>query len=42
MQVADACGNLHLLGRLAQYQYYNIDAIVSQALRLAQTFRSPD
>ena len=36
---ADLCGNLHLLGRLAEYQYYNIDAIVSRALRLAEELR---
>lgn len=27
--------NLHLLGRLAEYKYYNMDAIVAQALALA-------
>ncbi len=27
--------NLHLLGRLAEYQYYNMDAIVARALELA-------
>ena len=27
--------NLHLLGRLAEYQYYNMDAIVKRALELA-------
>ena len=27
--------NLHLLGRLAEYKYYNMDAIVAQALKLA-------
>ncbi len=29
--------NLHLLGRLAEYKYYNMDAIVAQALALADT-----
>ena len=29
--------NLHLLGRLAEYKYYNIDAMVDKALRLAHT-----
>ena len=29
--------NLHLLGRLAEYQYYNMDAIVKRALELAAT-----
>ena len=28
-------GNLHLLGRLAEYKYYNMDAIVARALDLA-------
>ncbi len=27
--------NFHLLGRLAEYKYYNIDAIVDEALKLA-------
>lgn len=26
--------NLHLLGRLAEYQYYNMDAIVAKALQM--------
>ena len=29
-------GNLHLLGRLAEYQYYNMDAIAARALDLAE------
>jgi len=29
-------GNLHLLGRLAEYKYYNMDAIAGRALDLAQ------
>ena len=28
-------GNLHLLGRLAEYKYYNMDAIVARALALS-------
>ncbi|MEG1073447.1 MAG: UDP-galactopyranose mutase, partial [Oscillospiraceae bacterium] len=31
--------NLHLLGRLAEYQYYNMDAIVARALALAETLQ---
>ncbi len=31
--------NVYLLGRLAEYKYYNIDAIVKEALRLADTIR---
>ena len=32
---ADKFPNLHLLGRLAEYQYYNMDAIAAKALELA-------
>ena len=35
--LADNVGSLHLLGRLAEYKYYNMDAIVAQALALADT-----
>ena len=38
-QIADGCGNLHLLGRLAEYRYYNIDGIISRALAMADEFR---
>lgn len=30
--------NFYLLGRLAEYKYYNIDAIVNEALKLADRF----
>ncbi len=33
---ADRCETLTLLGRLAEYRYYNIDAIVSRALETAR------
>ena len=33
--LADAMPNLHLVGRLAEYKYYNMDAIVARALALA-------
>ena len=33
--LAEGYGGLHLLGRLAEYQYYNMDAIVERALTLA-------
>ena len=36
-QEADRCPTLRLLGRLAEYRYYNIDAIVARALAMAQT-----
>lgn len=35
--LADSVGNLHLLGRLAEYKYYNMDAIAARALELAET-----
>ena len=31
--------NFHLLGRLAQYKYYNIDGIVLEALKLSKTLQ---
>ena len=34
-ELADGYSNLHLLGRLAEYKYYNMDAIVARALQLA-------
>ena len=34
--LADAIPNLHLLGRLAEYKYYNMDAIAGRALALAE------
>jgi len=34
-ELADRFGNLHLLGRLAEYKYYNMDAIAAKALELA-------
>ncbi|MBA2495399.1 MAG: UDP-galactopyranose mutase [Acidobacteria bacterium] len=30
--LADACSNVHFVGRLATYKYYNMDQIVAQAL----------
>ena len=33
--LSDGYDNLYLLGRLAEYKYYNMDAIVAQALALA-------
>ena len=33
---ADRFSNLHLLGRLAEYKYYNMDAIAGKALELAE------
>ena len=35
--LADRIGNLHLLGRLAEYKYYNMDAIAARALELSDT-----
>ena len=34
---ADKVENLHLLGRLAEYKYYNMDAIAARALALTDT-----
>ena len=34
--LADRFPNLHLLGRLAEYKYYNMDAIAGRALDLAE------
>ena len=36
-QEAERFGNLHLLGRLAEYKYYNMDAIAARALELADS-----
>ena len=35
-QLAGRFPNLHLLGRLAEYKYYNMDAIARRALDLAE------
>ena len=35
--LADRCPSLHLLGRLAEYKYYNMDAIAGRALDLARS-----
>ena len=35
--LAERYGNLYLLGRLAEYKYYNMDAIVARALELCDT-----
>ena len=35
VQLLEGYPNFHLLGRLAEYKYYNIDAIVDEALKLA-------
>ena len=31
-QLADATPNVHFVGRLATYKYYNMDQVVAQAL----------
>ena len=36
-RLLDHIPNFHLLGRLAEYKYYNIDAIVEKALQLGKT-----
>lgn len=35
----DQISNFHLLGRLAEYQYYNIDVMVEKAMGLAEKLR---
>lgn len=37
MQLVSGCENFHPLGRLAEYKYYNMDAICKEALVLADT-----
>ena len=39
--LASRCEGLHLLGRLAEYKYYNMDAIAGRALALAQDLVRP-
>ncbi|MCB8817686.1 UDP-galactopyranose mutase [Desulfosporosinus shakirovi] len=36
-KLSDQFPQVHLLGRLAEYKYYNMDAIVNKALKLADT-----
>ena len=38
-ELAKKYPNLYLLGRLAEYKYYNMDAVVSQALKLSESIR---
>jgi len=38
-ELADRFPNLHLLGRLAEYKYYNMDAIAARALELAEKLK---
>ncbi len=33
-EIADATPNVHFVGRLATYKYYNMDQVVAQALTL--------
>lgn len=35
----EGISNLHLLGRLAEYQYYNIDVMVEKAMELAEKLK---
>ena len=37
--LADRFDNLYLLGRLAEYKYYNMDAIAGRALELAEKLK---
>ena len=38
-KMVDKIPKFYLLGRLAEYKYYNIDAIVDRALALSQQIR---
>lgn len=38
-QLAESIPNFYLLGRLAEYKYYNIDAIVEKALELGRNLK---
>jgi UDP-galactopyranose mutase len=40
--LTDHLDNFYLLGRLAEYKYYNMDAIVDLALDLAHSINFPD
>jgi UDP-galactopyranose mutase len=40
-QAAKALPGLHLLGRLAEYKYYDMDDAVAAALRLASELERP-
>ncbi|MBR2577601.1 MAG: UDP-galactopyranose mutase, partial [Erysipelotrichaceae bacterium] len=37
VELAEGYKDLYLLGRLAEYKYYNMDAIILKALELAET-----
>jgi len=39
-ELADSETNVHFVGRLAQYRYYNMDQVVAAALKLAETVAS--
>lgn len=41
-ELAARCGNLYLLGRLAEYKYYNMDAIAARALELSERILSAE
>jgi len=38
--LADATENVHFVGRLATYKYYNMDQVVAQALTLFKRIAS--
>ncbi len=38
-KLVEGYGNFHLLGRLAEYKYYNIDAMAKKAMELADTLK---
>ena len=38
-ELADEFNNIYLCGRLAQYKYYNMDAVINEALKLADEIK---
>ena len=42
LEKASQISNFYLLGRLAQYKYFNMDVVINEALKLFETLRSCD
>ncbi len=41
-KLAEKFSNLHLLGRLAEYKYYNMDAIIARALEMSEVLMTEE
>ena len=39
LEDVECCSQLYLCGRLAEYRYYNMDAVVESALRLVEKIK---